>query len=113
MPPRLIFVLALAGFVPAGAARSQTDEKNLTPQPPSRSGKGEPEVSPPFSLREGGTAGLGAFESPSPATPPGPCECLIPPLTCRPRLAPDSVHLRAGHSWTSPLRTTPPPFDLL
>jgi signal transduction histidine kinase/DNA-binding response OmpR family regulator len=34
--------------------------KNLTPQPPSRSGKGEPEFSPPFPLREGGPGGLGS-----------------------------------------------------
>src|SRR5207248_8713846 len=39
------------------------ETKDLTPQPPSRSGKGEKTTrfSPPFPLREGGSGGLGLF----------------------------------------------------
>jgi spermidine synthase/MFS family permease len=45
-------VLAVLALVVGG-------KKNLTPQPPSLKGKGEPEASPPFPLREGGTGWLG------------------------------------------------------
>ncbi len=40
------------------------ETKNPTPQPPSRSGKGEPEIPPPFPKREGGSGGLGSSLAP-------------------------------------------------
>src|SRR5262249_8935362 len=63
---------------PPAADPARRGAPNLTPQPPSLRGKGEPEVFSPFPLREGGW-GVRFFH-PAPVAPPlRPAKPLPPP----------------------------------
>jgi hypothetical protein len=92
MPFRWLLPLAIAlgGVAPATVAQQ--------PLPP-----GSP---PAESLPE--TVGLVPA---LPDPPAGPCDCLIPPAACRPRLEPDYVQFLSGVSRKSGLGPTVPTFD--
>ena len=89
MPPRWLppLALALAGVAPTAAAVAQSPGE--TP------------------------AGIAAGEMPQITVelPAGPCECLIPPLACRPRLQPDFVQFLSGVSRTTSIGPKIPDFD--
>jgi Lipid A 3-O-deacylase (PagL) len=87
MPPRWLLPLVLA-VVPAGAVVAQA---------PLPMGEPTPE---PLSI------------VPSPTDPPaGPCDCLIPPQPCRPRLEPDYFQFLSGVSRTTSIGPNGPDID--
>jgi hypothetical protein len=86
MPPRWLLPLILAA-APVGAAVAQL--------PP---GEPPPDAAPAVSLPAGDP-------------PAGPCDCVIPPLACRPRCEPDYVQFLSGVSRKSGLGPDVPRFD--
>jgi hypothetical protein len=92
MLPRWLLPLVLA-VAPIGAVTAQQ------PLPP-----GEPVAEP--------AAEPSPVESIVPTdVPTGPCECLIPPIPCRPRCEPDYVQFLSGISRKSGIGPEAPRFD--
>lgn len=87
----LLVALAMFGLCPDFAVSQEPlPTPNLAPPPPP--------LSPP-SLESATTI------------PMCPCECVIPPLARRPRLAPDYGQILSGASWTTSLGPVTPIFD--